>query len=67
MAHIHVGAAGTSGDVVVTLDAPNRGFSANCARVDPMLAGEIADNPAGFYVNVHNDEFPAGAIRGQLG
>ena len=27
-----------------------------------MLAGDIAHNPANFYVNVHNDEEPAGAI-----
>ena len=26
----------------------------------------IIDNPAGFYANVHNAEFPAGAVRGQL-
>ena len=27
---------------------------------------EIVDNPAGYYVNLHTEDFPAGAIRGQL-
>jgi hypothetical protein len=31
----------------------------------PRLAAILA-NPNGFYVNVHNAEFPDGAIRGQL-
>jgi hypothetical protein len=65
-AHIHRGVAGVAGDVVVPLRAPTGGFSADCVAVDPALAGEIAHNPSGFYVNVHNAEFPAGAIRGQL-
>jgi CHRD domain len=26
----------------------------------------IRTNPSGFYANLHNVEFPAGAIRGQL-
>jgi hypothetical protein len=26
----------------------------------------IAADPRGYYVNVHNLEFPGGAIRGQL-
>jgi CHRD domain len=66
-AHIHIGAAGTFGGIVVNLDPPVRGFSANCTNVGSELAGQIAHAPEQYYVNVHNAEFPAGAIRGQLG
>jgi hypothetical protein len=66
MAHIHRGDSMTAGPVVVPLDPPTRGFSANCARVEPALATEIIATPDQFYVNVHNADFPAGAIRGQL-
>ncbi|MGH9245858.1 MAG: CHRD domain-containing protein [Acidimicrobiales bacterium] len=65
-AHIHRGPAGVEGPVVVGLDAPSGGVSADCTTVDPDLAREIAGSPEQFYVNVHNEEFPAGAIRGQL-
>jgi hypothetical protein len=66
--HIHVGAAGVSGDVVVPLDVD--GFDASTEGCTSSVAANtlqgIIDNPAGFYVNLHTTEFPAGAIRGQL-
>ena len=38
-----------------------------CAAVaDTALLQRIVDNPAGFYVNVHNARFPGGALRCQL-
>ena len=68
-AHIHRGAAGTDGDVVHSLKFPGKGdpgASSACASIEPALAKQIRDNPGGFYVNVHNQAFPGGAIRGQL-
>ncbi len=67
-AHIHRGAAGESGPVVVPFDiAPDaNGNAASCVLVDAALLQEIATNPAGFYINVHTSEFPDGAIRGQV-
>jgi len=66
-AHIHRGDVGAAGPVVVPFDAPSSGASSCCVQgVDPALIADILQNPAGFYVNVHNPDFPAGAIRGQL-
>jgi hypothetical protein len=67
LAHIHRGAAGVNGPIVVNFTAPTSGTSSGCTSADPALVAEIASNPAGFYVNVHSPEFPSGAIRGQLG
>lgn len=66
-AHIHRGSAGVAGPVVVPLSAPVGGSSSGCTSADPALIKEIRQNPSGFYVNVHNADFPAGAVRGQLG
>jgi hypothetical protein len=66
MAHIHRGAVGVAGPIVVTLTAPTRGMSNGCVRVTRRLAAEIAHTPHRFYVNVHNTPFGAGALRGQL-
>jgi hypothetical protein len=65
--HIHVGAEGESGGVVVPLDVDGfSGTSEGCVTpADADLAAIVA-NPAGFYVNIHTAEFQAGAIRGQL-
>ena len=40
--------------------------SSGMADIEAPLASEIANEPAGFYVNIHNGEFAAGAVRGQL-
>jgi hypothetical protein len=66
-AHIHRGASGVAGPVVVPLSPPTEGSSEDCAQADRELIKEILQNPDQFYVNVHNEEFPAGAVRGQLG
>jgi CHRD domain-containing protein len=66
-AHIHAGAAGIAGSVVVTLTAPDgSGTSSGCVKVARPLVDAILANPAGYYVNVHTTDFPDGAIRGQL-
>jgi hypothetical protein len=67
-AHIHVGAAGVAGDIVVTLPTPDAdGFAEGCVDgLGAPLLEAIAADPTAYYVNVHNAEFPGGAIRGQL-
>ncbi len=66
-AHIHEANAGMSGPVVVALSPPTGGSSQGCATVSRELAKEIIKNPSEYYVNVHNGEYPSGAVRGQLG
>jgi hypothetical protein len=66
-AHIHSGAYGTNGPVVVPFVPPGPdGLIDGCVVVDAALAQAIVDNPSGYYVNVHNADYPAGAVRGQL-
>ena len=66
--HIQVAPAGVAGPVVIPLTAPDAsGTSSGCVGVDRSLATAIVRDPADYYVNVHNDDFQAGAVRGQLG
>lgn len=66
-AHIHIGAAGTNGNVVVPLTAPGAdGTSDGCVTVEPGLLNDILGNLSGYYVNVHTNEHKGGAIRAQL-
>lgn len=68
VSHIHTGAAGTNGGVVVDLDLDGfDGSSEGCNdAADAATLEAIIDDPAAYYVNVHNEAFPGGAIRGQL-
>lgn len=65
-AHIHIGGADATGAPVLTLKTPAGGWTGDCVEVKPELAKALLDNPDGYYVNVHNAEYPAGAVRGQL-
>jgi hypothetical protein len=65
-AHIHKGAAGTAGGPVVPLKAPATGSIEDCATVSKDVAEDMIKNPGNYYVNVHNAEFPGGAVRAQL-
>jgi hypothetical protein len=68
--HIHHAAAGTAGAIVVPFfEATNvdlDGCTPESQPVDRDLLTDIVEHPEDYYVNVHNADFPAGAIRGQL-
>ena len=66
-AHIHEAPAGAAGGVVVGLEElPTDGTSSGTVTVDREEAKDIVQNPDEYYVNVHNAEYPGGAVRGQL-
>ncbi len=68
-AHIHKASAGVNGPVVVALFVTTQttGEASRCvSNLDKALIKDIRQNPQNYYVNVHNADFPLGAIRGQL-
>jgi hypothetical protein len=67
-AHIHEAPVGEPGDIVITLvGSPDAdGFMTGCVSADREEIKEIIQEPELYYVNVHNAEFPGGALRGQL-
>ena len=66
--HIHNAPAGRNGGIVVGFFEPDNVDLDGCTTT-PLsrdLLTDILKNPQNYYVNVHNAEFPGGAIRGQL-
>ncbi len=63
---IYRGGPGVSGQPVVHLDRPDDGDEDDCDSVGDALADDISRNPGNFYVLVRTQDFPRGAIRGQL-
>jgi hypothetical protein len=66
-AHIHVAPAGSPGPVVIPLPPTSPTGGSGCVSADRELIKAITKDPANYYFNVHNAEFPAGALRAQLG
>jgi hypothetical protein len=63
-AHIHLGAMGKSGNVVVPLCTPCKSGMKGTATISAALLKTIKKH--GTYVNVHTAKNPNGEIRGQL-
>jgi hypothetical protein len=65
--HIHVTPVGQPGPIVVPLTPPGaNGASSGCVHASRDLILNIIRHPSAYYVNVHNAQFPAGVVRGQL-
>jgi hypothetical protein len=75
-AHIHTGAVGTAGAVLLDTGLSAAGglalvtgagsFSRTGISATADTLNAIKNNPAGFYFNVHTQLTGTGAIRGQL-
>ena len=63
-AHVHLGAAGKAGKIVVPLCAPCRSGAHATKAVSAVAAQAMIAGKA--YVNVHTKKNPAGEIRGQV-
>jgi CHRD domain len=69
VAHIHKGPKKQAGPPIITLFDDPAGVSSPvsaCVKAKKKLIKKIKRNPQAYYVNLHTDEFPEGAIRGQL-
>ena len=68
--HIHTGAAGEGGGVLVPLNVEmggEAGTLVGSTTGDAANVMAIVASPSDYYVNIHNGDFRPGAIRGQLG
>jgi hypothetical protein len=70
--HIHQAPSTTTGSIVLDFGDPDtiRTGSVLSGTITGLSATTITSvfaNPTGFYYNLHNAQFPGGAVRNQLG
>jgi hypothetical protein len=65
-AQLYRGGPGEAGEPVSRMERPRDDDSWDCKQIGEALAQEIESNPSAFYVEIRTEEFPNGAIRGQL-
>jgi hypothetical protein len=71
--HIHRGAVGVNGPVVVPLFAAPAGLPTSVSGIvgivtgaPPAVLADVTAHPGDWYTNLHTAAFPGGAVRGQL-
>lgn len=72
-AHVHVGAAGVNGNIIIDLLAgsdlsrsPVTGSAEGTITYTQPEYARLLANPAGYYANIHTAAAPLGLARGQL-
>jgi hypothetical protein len=63
-AHIHHAPAGQTGPIVSTIEFGL--FGSSCGDIEKRVLQDITRNFDQYYIDIHTDEFPDGALRGQL-
>ena len=66
-AHLHMGDVGEEGGMVKLNLLPPRNSARECIRgLGERFIKKIAHHSSSYYVDVHNNEYQGGALRGQL-
>ena len=66
VAQIHVGFNGRAGRVLQPLSTGPRLHHRGCIQTSPAAVTAIERDPSSYYVDVHSQLYPDGAVRGQL-
>lgn len=74
--HIHIGPPGVNGGIFIHLfGGPpasmntsflGTGSTSGCVDAPSSAIARIIAHPSDYYVNIHSNDYPGGAIRGQL-